>query len=193
MIFFYLSVLSLFQDTTILDFTFIIPLLVFLVGFITYICVQIIYCLVVLSFNLKKRCQTIYCHPVFAFWIQHYVTEFHLFWLHSCSLSLLLYVPQLDYTKTFFSVLLLIDIWVDSFLFVWFFCCLSLLVKCLFRSQAHFFLIGLYILFFTAPPRHNPCCAACGILVPWPGIEPAPLHWKRRVLTSGLPGKSLSF
>ena len=31
--------------------------------------------------------------------------------------------------------------------------------------------------------------AACGILVPHPGFEPT--HWKRRVLTTGLPGKSL--
>ena len=29
---------------------------------------------------------------------------------------------------------------------------------------------------------------ACGIFVPWPGIESMPLHWKSRVLTTGLPG-----
>ena len=34
-------------------------------------------------------------------------------------------------------------------------------------------------------------CAACGILVPRLGIEPSPMHWKRRVLTTGPPGKSL--
>ena len=33
-------------------------------------------------------------------------------------------------------------------------------------------------------------CAVCGILVPWPGVEPRPLQWKRRVLTAGPPGKS---
>ena len=34
---------------------------------------------------------------------------------------------------------------------------------------------------------------ACGILVPRPGIEPMPnLHWKWGVLTTGLPGKSMS-
>ena len=32
---------------------------------------------------------------------------------------------------------------------------------------------------------------ACGILVPQPGIEPGPLQWKRRVLTTGPPGNSL--
>ena len=37
--------------------------------------------------------------------------------------------------------------------------------------------------FFLAVP--------CGILVPWPGIEPHPLHWKPGVLTTGLPGNSL--
>ena len=32
--------------------------------------------------------------------------------------------------------------------------------------------------------------AACGILVPRPGMEPAALQWKRWVLTTGPPGKS---
>ena len=31
---------------------------------------------------------------------------------------------------------------------------------------------------------------ACGALFPQPGIEPMPLHWKHRVLTTRLPGKS---
>ena len=31
----------------------------------------------------------------------------------------------------------------------------------------------------------------CGILIPWPGLKPSPLHWKHRVLATGLPGKSL--
>ena len=35
-----------------------------------------------------------------------------------------------------------------------------------------------------------PCRAACGILVPRPGIVPAPLQWKRGVLTTGPPAKS---
>ena len=35
------------------------------------------------------------------------------------------------------------------------------------------------------------CCReACGILVPQPGINPCPLHWEHRVLTTGQPGKS---
>ncbi|XP_060011197.1 BAG family molecular chaperone regulator 1 isoform X1 [Lagenorhynchus albirostris] len=34
---------------------------------------------------------------------------------------------------------------------------------------------------------------ACGILVPRSGIEPMPLHWECRILTTGLPGKSLLF
>ena len=34
------------------------------------------------------------------------------------------------------------------------------------------------------------CCAACGILVPNQGSNPCPLQWKRRVLTTGPPGKS---
>ena len=35
--------------------------------------------------------------------------------------------------------------------------------------------------------------AACGILVPRPGMEPNRLHWKHSVLTTGLPGKSLYY
>ena len=34
--------------------------------------------------------------------------------------------------------------------------------------------------------------AACGILAPWPGIEPRPLQWKRWILVTGLPGNSLA-
>ena len=33
---------------------------------------------------------------------------------------------------------------------------------------------------------------ACGILVSRSEIDPGPLHWKRGVLTTGLPGKSLT-
>ena len=33
---------------------------------------------------------------------------------------------------------------------------------------------------------------ACGILTPWPGIEPIPLVLESEVLTTGLPGKSLT-
>ena len=35
------------------------------------------------------------------------------------------------------------------------------------------------------------CSEACGILVPWPGIEPASLALKGRFLTTGPPGKLL--
>ena len=34
---------------------------------------------------------------------------------------------------------------------------------------------------------------ACGILVPWPGIETALPALKDEVLTTGMPGKSLHF
>ena len=37
-----------------------------------------------------------------------------------------------------------------------------------------------------------PHCAACGILVPWPGWNPWPLQLKRGILTTGPPGKSLA-
>ena len=50
-----------------------------------------------------------------------------------------------------------------------------------------FYLFKFFFLFFR--PRR----AACGILVPQPGIKPMPLQWKRVVLTTGPPGKSLHF
>ena len=34
------------------------------------------------------------------------------------------------------------------------------------------------------------CSAACGILVPWPGIKPTPPELQGRFLTTGPPGKS---
>ena len=47
---------------------------------------------------------------------------------------------------------------------------------------------------------HRVLVAACGIFswgmrdpVPWPGIEPGPLHWERGVLATGPPGKSLAY
>ena len=36
-----------------------------------------------------------------------------------------------------------------------------------------------------------PCCLACAILVPWPGLKPSPLQWKHGVSTTGPPGWSL--
>ena len=33
----------------------------------------------------------------------------------------------------------------------------------------------------------GPCHKACGILVPWLGIQPSPGQWEHRVLTTGLP------
>ena len=36
-----------------------------------------------------------------------------------------------------------------------------------------------------------PCCMVCRILVPKPGIEPMPLHWQHKFLTTGPSGKSL--
>ena len=46
--------------------------------------------------------------------------------------------------------------------------------------------ISLLLLFFW------PCCTACEILIPQPGIEPVTLQWKHGVLITGLPGKSLT-
>ena len=44
------------------------------------------------------------------------------------------------------------------------------------------------LLFF----RGSACYTACGILVPWGGVEPGPLHWEHGVLTTR-PGNSPIF
>ena len=46
-------------------------------------------------------------------------------------------------------------------------------------------LIPLFFFFLATPP------SMWDLLAHWPGIKPSPLHWKHRVLTTGLPGKSL--
>ena len=48
------------------------------------------------------------------------------------------------------------------------------------REHSHAALLFLFVCSFRS----------CGILVPWPGINPCPLQWKCRVVTAGLPGKS---
>ena len=50
------------------------------------------------------------------------------------------------------------------------------------------FLKLIFIYLFIFPPH----CAACGILLPWPGIKPIPLALECRVFSSRLPRKSLS-
>ena len=45
---------------------------------------------------------------------------------------------------------------------------------------------AILLLFYVLGFGHK----ACGILDPWPGIEPAPLAFEGKVLTTGLPGKS---
>ena len=38
-----------------------------------------------------------------------------------------------------------------------------------------------------------PCCTACGISVTNQGLNPCRLHWQRRALTTGPPGKSYAY
>ena len=49
----------------------------------------------------------------------------------------------------------------------------------------------MYFLVFCCAVSFKPPCAACRILVPWPGIEPGPLHGEHSALTTELSGKSL--
>ena len=59
---------------------------------------------------------------------------------------------------------------------------LGLCLSVIFRRAFHYHPFQKIFFFFLV--QHT----ACGILVPWPGIEPRPWQWKHRVLTSGLPG-----
>ena len=51
------------------------------------------------------------------------------------------------------------------------------------KENQSFFVLFCFVLIWS-------CCAACRILAPQPGIEPRLRQWKRRVLTTGLPGNS---
>ena len=48
-----------------------------------------------------------------------------------------------------------------------------------------------YHSFFFKKTVSHLSCGACSSLVPGPGFEPVPWHWKPRVLTTGLPRKFL--
>ena len=63
-------------------------------------------------------------------------------------------------------------------------CCLSSVHICV---QVSFFFVWVFLFCFI----FWPCCMACEIFVPRPGIEPRPQQWTGRVLTTGLPGNSL--
>ena len=58
---------------------------------------------------------------------------------------------------------------------------------------AIFFCIYYLFLFFFLNFHFLLQCGTCRILVPWPEIKPAPLQLKCRILTSGLPRKSLYY
>ena len=131
--------------------------------------------------------------------------------------GLLLHSPHLSFSGTFeledfvpSAVWNFLKVILDHCLSCTFFLCLSLLLLelllnrgwvsgCIFHIStfllrfpnlfsfflriAFTFLLHLFI-YFLATAR--------GILIPQPGIEPCPLQWKRRVLTTGPLGKSLS-
>ena len=54
-------------------------------------------------------------------------------------------------------------------------CFISVVMAYVFKKITYFLVFG---------------CVACGILVPWPGIEQRPWQWKCRVLITGPPGNS---
>ena len=61
---------------------------------------------------------------------------------------------------------------------------LDFLVWTIFKVVIEFFTV--LLLFYVLVFGHK----ACGILTPWPGIEPTPPALEGEVLTTGLPGKS---
>ena len=69
--------------------------------------------------------------------------------------------------------------WDSFFSFLRFFFMWTILKSLLNLLQYSFYFIFLFI-------GH----VVCGILAPWPGMEPAPAAWKGKVLTAGLPEKS---
>ena len=88
-----------------------------------------------------------------------------------------------DYFITFFSQVYLVlgplSLFFLSFFLKIFFWCGPFLKSLLNLLQYCFWVLGFF--------GHE----ACGILAPWPGIEPAPHTLESKVLTTELPGKSL--
>ena len=72
------------------------------------------------------------------------------------------------------STILLLAIIINHFFLFFFFKSLLNLLQCCFCFMFWFF-----------GPK------ACGILAPWPGMEPSPHAFEGKVPTTGLPGKSL--
>ena len=62
-----------------------------------------------------------------------------------------------------------------------------------FRSSCLLFSLSLFFCLFFFWGFFGPCFAACGILVPWPGIEPMPPAVEAWSLNRWTPGKSLLF
>ena len=54
----------------------------------------------------------------------------------------------------------------------------------LFCFGGFFGLVFIYLIFF------GPCCSACEISVPWPGVERRPWHWKPGILIARPPQNS---
>ena len=63
-------------------------------------------------------------------------------------------------------------------------------VACAAQEGVLFYCSCVIYVFFLGGGLFGPRRAACRILVPQPGVEPRPLQWKCRVLTTGPPGKS---
>ena len=97
---------------------------------------------------------------------------FVLFFTDSCNSRLRKYCStSLQHVKMLFPIFN-VDLNFLNFLFPW--------------NKFLLFFLFLSFFFFSWP-----CCVACEILVPWPGIKPRPQQWKHGVLTIGPQGNSL--
>ena len=158
----------------------------------------------------KKLYQTVGSLLGLTILISYFVQWF--FWVvsHSCSLENF-YCSIWFFTECitiYLTILLLVNIWngvsffatlnrtvlfrflymyfIYAFLDMYCYICIFICIKWTKTLSRHVEGLAFEILIFFFLPH----CTACRILVPPPGLNPCPLHWKHGLLITGPPGKS---
>ena len=95
--------------------------------------------------------------------------------------SAFFFKEDLPFSYQFIRTLFLLITFIYLLLFYWSIVDLRFVNFCC--TAKWFSYTYIYLFFFW------PCHTTCGILIPQPGIETVPLHWKHKVLTTRPPGK----
>ena len=121
-------------------------------------------------------------------WLFSHVQLFATSWTvaHQAPLSSTISQSWLD--SLLIIVIVFPGLWSYSFFFFFFF----LFFFC-FQSHLPMLFLKFLVTCSSSQPLFFFLAAACKILVTWPGIKPGPLPQRCQVLTTRLPGNSLSF